>query len=385
MRSAFLFRTLCEMNALHFVHSFRHYMEPLKEMFNLAFYEDFAGVFQKHYKEFPKKDFLKEVTHNLSALSLNERLRKTSVVLKKHLPPDYLSALAILIEVIPYTKRGYTNLVFPDFVGLYGHHNQKQSLEALKYFTQFGSSEFAIREFLKRDFEYTIKTMQQWSKDENEHVRRLASEGSRPRLPWSFKLDAVIQNPQSTQIILENLKADNSLYVRKSVANHLNDFSKDHPEYMLDLVGAWNQNHPHTAWIVKHASRTLIKKGHPKALQLFQFEKKVQVELRNFKLNKSVLKLGDTLKFSLDIVSKKNSTQKLVIDYIIHYRKKSGELSPKVFKLKEINLKAKEIQSLSKSQLIKDFTTRKHETGEHVIEIQVNGKVLEKQKFLLKI
>lgn len=360
-------------------------MEPLKEMFNLAFYEDFAGVFQKQYKEFRKKDFLKEVTHNLSALSLNQRLRKTSVVLKEHLPSDYLSALAILTEVIPHTKRGYTNLVFPDFVGLYGHVNPKQSLEALKYFTCFGSSEFAIREFLKRDFANTIKEMQQWSKDENEHVRRLASEGSRPRLPWSFKLDAVIQNPKSTQIILENLKADNSLYVRKSVANHLNDFSKDHPEYMLDLVGSWNQNHPHTAWIVKHASRTLIKKGHPKVLNIFQFEKKVQVEIKNFKLSTSKLKLGGTLEFSFDILSKKSSSQKLVIDYIIHYRKKNGELSPKVFKLKELNLKSKEKQNISKSQVFKDFTTRKHEAGEHILEIQVNGKVLAKQSFLLKL
>lgn len=360
-------------------------MEPLKEMFNKAFYENFALEFSKVDKHFDQKRFIKEITTNISDLSLNQRMRKTSEVLKNVLPSDYKKAIDIMVKVIPHTKGGYTNLVFPDFVGMYGHHDFERSMEALKHFTKFGSSEFAIREFLKRDFKKTIQVMQKWSEDKNHHVRRLSSEGSRPRLPWSFKLDEVIKNPSVTKNILENLKTDEELYVRKSVANHLNDITKENADYMLNLVNTWDKKNPHTAWIIKHASRSLIKKGHLGSLSVFDFEKNVKIKIQNFKLSKQKIKLGESLKFEFDLVSEKNSPQKLVVDYIIQYRKKSGELSPKVFKLKEINLKAKETVSISKSQVFKDFTTRKHFAGKHQIEIQVNGRVYDSLEFGITI
>jgi 3-methyladenine DNA glycosylase AlkC len=358
-------------------------MEPLKEMFNKAFYEDFALQFSKADKNFNSKAFLKEVTTGIEPLSLNQRMRRTSEVLKNHLPSDFKKAIQVMEKVIPNTRRGYTNLVFPDFVRLYGLEQVDHSLEALKLFTQFGSSEFAIREFLKRDFDKTIQVMRTWSKDKNHHVRRLSSEGSRPRLPWSFKLDEVIRNPKVTRTILENLKADEELYVRKSVANHLNDISKENPDYMLDLVNGWDKKHPHTAWIIKHASRTLIKKGHAGSLSVFDFEKNVKVSVDNFRLSKPRLRLGESQIFNFDLISEKSTVQKLVIDYSIHYRKKSGELSPKVFKLKELELKPKQKVQLSKSQVFKDFSTRKHFKGKHLIQIHVNGKVLAQAEFEL--
>ncbi|PBQ30254.1 DNA alkylation repair protein [Sphingobacteriaceae bacterium] len=360
-------------------------MEPLKEMFNLAYYENLAKEFSRADKNFNSKKFLKEVTENIKDLSLNQRMRRTSETLKNNLPSDYKKSLDILERVIPNTRGGYTNLVFPDFVGLYGHDHFDLSMEALKYFTTFGSSEFAIREFLKRDFSKTIKVMQTWAKDKNAHVRRLSSEGSRPRLPWSFKLDEVIKNPAVTKTILETLKEDDELYVRKSVANHLNDITKENAGYMLDLVNSWNKKHPHTAWIIKHASRSLIKKGHAGSLSVFDYEKNVKVRVENFKLSKSKITLGESLTFEFDLISEKTKDQKLVVDYIIHYKKKSGDLSAKVFKLKDVELKAKETIHISKSQTFKDFTTRKHFAGIHEIEIQVNGKVLAKNNFTIFI
>lgn len=360
-------------------------MEPLKEMFNRKFYESLSAEFSKADKQFDHKKFLAEVTKDLEPLSLNQRMRNTSVVLQNYLPADYKKALQVMEKVIPNMPRGYTNLLFPDFVGLYGHDHIDHSLEALKLFTQFGSSEFAIREFLKRDFHKTIKVMCNWAKDKNHHVRRLSSEGSRPRLPWSFKLDEVIKNPALTRPILETLRADQELYVRKSVANHLNDISKENPDYMLDLVNTWDKKNPDTLWIIKHASRTLIKKGNSGSLSVFDFEKDAKVKVENFKVKPAKLKLGESLVFEFDLVSEKNKTQKLVIDYVIHYRKKSGELSPKVFKLKELHLTAKERVSISKKQVFKDFTTRKHEKGQHIIEIQVNGKILSRQVFHLVV
>jgi hypothetical protein len=170
--------------------------------------------------------------------------------------------------------------------------------------------------------------------------------------------------------------------VRKSVANHLNDFSKDHPTYMLDLVNKWDLNDSNTGWIVKHACRTLIKKGNQEALKLFRFEKDVKIQLKNLVLDKSRIHLGDTLTFEFEILSKSASEQKLVIDYCIHYYKKNG-LSPKVFKLKEIVLEPGQLVKINKKQIFKDFTTRKHYTGNHVLEIMVNGTIYGTQEFQL--
>jgi 3-methyladenine DNA glycosylase AlkC len=360
-------------------------MEPLKEMFNLAFYKRLSAEFGRADQNFNQEKFVKDVTKDMQDLSLNQRMRNTSVVLRKYLPADYVKSLDIMKSVIPNMYGGYTNLLFPDFVGLYGHDDKNLSLDALAYFTRFGSSEFAIREFLKRDFKATIKVMEKWANDKNEHVRRLASEGSRPRLPWSFKLDEVIRNPASTRNILEKLRSDDALYVRKSVANHLNDFSKDSPDYMLELVGAWDRSNTHTAWIVKHACRTLIKKGHVKTLGLFDFNNKIQVDIKDFKVNKEKLHLGDTLAFEFDLVSTSKKTQKLAVDYCIHYYKKTQGLSPKVFKLKEIDLGAGDILHIAKKQVFKDFTTRKHYAGKHVLEVIVNGNILAKQVFELLV
>ena len=160
--------------------------------------------------------------------------------------------------------------------------------------------------------------MNQWAKDKNHHVRRLASEGSRPRLPWSFKLEEVITNPKSTQSILEILKADKEPYVKKSVANHLNDLSKDNTEFMLSIIKSWDTTNLDTAWVVKHASRTLIKKGNVQSLAVFNFEKNPKVKLENFKIVNPKIKLGNYLAFEFDLISKKTTPQKLVIDYIIH-------------------------------------------------------------------
>lgn len=343
-------------------------------MFNSEFYQHFAGVFAHADKNFNAAAFVGDITANLSELTLNGRLRNTSVVLHQHLPKDFKKAAVILYKAAPSLRRGYTALVLPDFVALYGKDHFDLSMEALKDFTSLGSSEFAIREFLKTDLNKTLKVMHNWAEDKDIHVRRLASEGSRPRLPWSFKLDQVIKNPSLTTEILEKLKTDEALYVRKSVANHLNDISKDNTAYMLQLMKGWDSSNPHTSWIIKHASRTLIKKGDQDSLSLFNFEKDVKVSVDKFELNLLHFKLGEEMQFSFELRSLKDSPQKLVVDYAIHYAKSSGERSKKVFKLKEITLLPGQILSVSKKQLFKDLTTRKHYTGKHLVEILVNGK-----------
>lgn len=360
-------------------------MEPLKEMFNRAYYKKLANVIQQAHKHFHQERFFNDVTKDLDSLALNQRLRKTSVILREYLPRDFKKAVQVLEKAAPAMPTGYTALVFPDFVGQYGKNDLAFSLDALKFFTCFGSSEFAVREFLTTDLPATLKTMNKWAEDDNCHVRRLASEGSRPRLPWSFRLEQIVKKPQLTQSILDRLKTDEQLYVRKSVANHLNDIGKDNPDYMLKLVGGWNQEHQHTRWIIKHACRTLIKKGDPEALRIFRFEKDAAVDIRQFKLSASQIQLGDTLQFEFLIVSKKNAAQKLVIDYAVHYKKASGVTSRKVFKLKEVELAAGQQLRMAKKQVFNDFSTRVHYAGVHAIELLVNGRVMATKNFELLI
>ncbi|MBL0740668.1 DNA alkylation repair protein [Chryseolinea lacunae] len=357
-------------------------MEPLKEMFGKTYYKNLADVLSSVHKPFQADRFVKDVTNNLETLSLNQRMRQTSVVLQQHLPENYSQAIGILKDVVPQLNGGYTTLVFPDFVSLYGLSHFQQSMEALKYFTSFGSSEFAIRAFLKQDLERTLKVMQKWSADSNYHVRRLASEGSRPRLPWSFKLDQIIKAPQLTSPILENLKEDEELYVRKSVANHLNDISKDSPDYVLKLIKAWDITQPHTAWIVKRGIRSLLKKGDKKSMSVFGLTKDVKVSIKRFSLANAEIRLNDVLQFQFDLVSEKSTSQNLMVDYRIHYSKKSGIQSAKVFKLKEITLAPGETVSILKKQRFQDFTTRKLHSGSHKLEIVVNGEVMKQKTFM---
>ena len=348
-------------------------MEPLKEMFNNVYFQKLVNVVSSVYPPLNKKTFFRELTDDLEVKSLNERLRHTSKVLQTHLPARFEDAIVILDQVIPRMEKGYTALVFPDFVGCFGKDKEEISLAALKRYTIYGSSEFAIREFLKKDFEKTLSVMRTWLRDPNLHVRRLVSEGSRPRLPWSFKLDAVIRNPEFTAPILTALCADPELYVKKSVANHLNDISKDHPDYMMGLVKKWDRKNDHTSWIVKHASRTLIKKGNKTALRLFDVRHTIQVKLDHFKLSPKSIQLGQTLHVEFYLKSESKKAQKLIVDYIIEYRTKSGGLSSKVFKLKELVLSAGQEVFISKNQRLMDFTTRKHYPGKHKLSIQVNG------------
>ncbi|MDQ3048735.1 MAG: DNA alkylation repair protein [Bacteroidota bacterium] len=354
-------------------------------MFNKKFYGRLASEFHKVHPDFHPAKFVKEVTIGLDDMALNQRMRNTTNTLRNHLPADYKRSVEIICRVVPEFKSHYTSFLFPDFIAVFGKEDFALSLETLKYLTQFGSSEFAIREFLRLDFDKTIKKMYKWAEDDNFHVRRLASEGCRPRLPWSFNLERVMNDPELTKPILETLKTDSVLYVKKSVANHLNDFSRIHTEWMLNTVRSWDKTNKDTAWIIKHASRTLIKKGHPESLAIFDFEKNVKIKLDAIKLEKNKLRLGDMLSFSFDISSLKSTSQKLVIDYKIHYCKNSGELFPKVFKLKEVVIKPKQSLKISKLHSFKDLSTRKHYSGKHAIEIMVNGKSFSQKEFILTV
>lgn len=357
-------------------------MTPLKEMFGRKWYALLAKQLSTEIGGFPDKKFLNACLAGNETRELNDRMRHTSTVLKNFLPVEFPVAVGLLKKIVPHLPRGYTNLVFPDFVGQYGIEHFEVSMDALRYFTGFGSSEFAIRQFLRHDFDRTIRLMYGWAKSPDHHVRRLASEGSRPALPWSFRLERVIKDPSVTAPILQALKSDEELYVRKSVANHLNDISKFDPDYMLRLVNGWSKDDPRTAWVIRHASRTLIKKGHAGSLAALSFEKDAKITLSDLRVNPSNLKIGGNLEISFTLESEKKRPQKLAVDYRVHYKKKNGT-SIKTFKLRELDLGACEKRAFSKIQRFTDFSTRVHHPGRHLVEIQVNGKILASRSFIL--
>lgn len=357
----------------------------LKDWFNVARYRQIADLLADAHPGFDRKRFLAVATARLDELTLIQRVRRATEACHATLPADFPKAVAALKRIAPHVQHGFVGIFLPDFVGQHGHAHFDESMGALKFFTPFSSAEFAIREFLKRDLARTLAVMERWSHDENEHIRRLASEGSRPRLPWSFRLDALVADPSPAAPILENLRADPSLYVRKSVANHLNDISKDHPDWMLAKLKSWDLAHPHTQWIAKRAARTLIKAGHQPALHLFNFGAKPAVKLTGFKVAPARLKLGQVLEFSFTLASTSRKAQSLAVDYVIHYVKASGGTSAKVFKLRELTLAAGETQVIRKRQTIRNFTTRKHHAGRHRVEIQINGRILAQEQFILSL
>lgn len=358
--------------------------DALKDMFDAARFRQIAGLVATAHPEFDRRQFVALATDGLANLTLLQRLRQGTGALRATLPPDYRAALAVLHEVAPRIDHGFVGLMLPNFVGQYGHDHFDDSMAALHEFTRFSSGEFAIREFLRRDLRRTLAVMERWSRDENEHVRRLASEGCRPRLPWSFRLDALVADPAPVWPILDQLRSDPSLYVRKSVANHLNDITKDHPAVVLGRLAQWDLSDRHTAWIARRGLRTLVKQGHTGALGVLGAGAKPRIEVRSFKVSPAQLRLGGTLTITGVLAARAAKTQRLVLDYAIHYVKAAGKTHRKVFKWKELDLPSKAVLSLTKKQTIRDFSTRRHHPGRHEVELQANGVTVARGAFTLR-
>lgn len=347
----------------------------LKEMFDADRFRSIALELKSIDPAFDSKTFLKLALKDLEGLSLMQRLRRMTECLHATLPADYHLALERLRALAPRIDKAFVTLVLPDFVGCYGLEDFTASMEALKFFTPFGSSEFAIREFLRRDLKRTLAVMEKWSRDPDEHVRRLASEGCRPRLPWSFRLEALSQDPTPVLPILANLKSDPSLYVRKSVANHLNDITKTHPDLVLDLLRSWPLEEPRTVWIARHALRSLIKAGHPGALSLVGATGKAEIHSPGFSATPDQLALGDHFTLTATLKSSSRTPQRLVVDYAVYYVRKNSTASGKVFKWKTLDLAPDGQVQLTRRQTIRNFTTRMHYAGRHRVTLLINGEV----------
>lgn len=338
-----------------------------------------AGVFA--VPDFDRAAFLDAASAGLNALSIMERVRHIADALHAALPGDYARALAILRAMAPRLTHGFQAVALTEYIARYGLNDFDRSMAALADLTRFGTAEFAIRPFLAQDFARTLAVMKGWADNDDEHVRRLASEGSRPRLPWAARVPVLKADPTLGAPILEALKSDRSAYVRKSVANHLNDIAKDRPDWLLDRLGGWSQDDPGTVWIVRHALRTLIKQGDPRALALIGVGHGGAVDVRRFSVLPQRVRLGDSIGIAAELRSTSADSQRLVVDYRVHYARAGDKTATKVFKLRTFELGPAETVTLGIRQVIKDFSTRRHHPGTHALELIVNGQTMAKAAF----
>lgn len=364
--------------------------EPLKNIYNPNFFEQFTRTVEKVLPQFRKQHFINQVFDaEWGNKELRQRMRHIATTLKDHLPGSYKENIAHIIRIIRQLenngiKSGFEYMFFPDFIEQYGLNDLNTSLKAMETITQFTSCEFAIRPFLLKYPDEVMKQMLKWSKHSSFHVRRFSSEGCRSRLPWAMAIPHLKKDPSPILPILENLQKDPSLYVRKSVANNLNDIAKDNAEVVIQIARKWKGNCQETDWIIKHGCRTLLKKADKNIYKLFGLTGKTNCAINNLKLDKAKIKNGERLgfSFSLNVVNKKDV--KLRIEYMIYFVKANGKQSGKLFKLAENNYKAGNDYLFNRQQNFKDLTTRKHHPGKHKIAIIVNGQELATREFILQ-
>lgn len=345
----------------------------LKDEYNKCFIQELGNKLKSKSTSFDVDSFTKSIINNdWEQRELKDRMRFITVNINTHLNYSYPKQIELLSKIVS-DYGGLKGVIFPDFVQVYGLDDLTTSLQAIELFTQYSTAEFAIRPFIEK---YPIETMQQmvlWSTHNNEHLRRLASEGCRPKLPWAPALREFITDPTPTLPILEQLKNDDSLYVRKSVANHINDISKDHPGLVLELTKKWHGKIKNTDWIVKHSLRTLLKKGDKRALAIFGLDNSKNLETSNLTTSENTIKIGGFIYFEFDVINNSKQSRNIRLEYKVAFVKANGSSSNKAFQLSEFTLKANNQQHFKRKQWFKELSTRKHYPGAHKIILVING------------
>ncbi|GAA4196628.1 DNA alkylation repair protein [Pedobacter jeongneungensis] len=352
---------------------------PLKDLYSPAFYDRLTSALAAAIPDFDKEKFINKIfTPDFASKELKERMKHTSKVLNGFLPENYPQTIELIKKTIAQLRiqgigeDGLAYMFLPDYIETYGINDFENSVEALEFITQFVSCEFAVRPFILKYENQMISRMQQWSLHESHKVRRLASEGSRPRLPWAMGIPFLKKDPTSILPILENLKTDPSEYVRRSVANSLNDIAKDHPQVVLDIAKNWSGLGSDTDAIIKHGSRTLLKQGHADILKHYGLDDK-GILLSDFKILTPEVKIGESLEFSFSIANENPTEQKVRLEYAIYYKKQNGQNTKKVYKISERVYPGGASINVIRKQKFVLITTRKFHVGNHQLSMIING------------
>ncbi|MFM7294820.1 MAG: DNA alkylation repair protein [Burkholderiales bacterium] len=364
--------------------------EPLKNQYGPDIPRRIAGMIKDVHPSFPEKAFLQAALRGYERLELMDRGRHIAKALGEHLPQSFPTAAKIVVKsmghkVVPLTDQTERHnegggmgafLFMPHamFVASYGLDHFEESMAAQYEITQRFTAEFSIRPFIERYPSESLTRLRQWTDDDNHHVRRLVSEGTRPRLPWAGRLRSFQRDPSPVIALLERLKDDPSPYVRRSVANNLNDIGKDHPRLLTDIAARWMKDaSPEREWIVRHALRSAVKRGDKAALAVLGFGGKNNIDIKNAKITPKKIPIGGSVVIAFDVANNGKRPARAMVDFAVHFVKANGEAKPKVFKLTALELRAGEAVSISKKVALIPLTTRKHYPGRHAVTALVNG------------
>lgn len=366
--------------------------EPLKNQYGAEIPRQIGQMITAVYPSFNTAGFVAEVLEGYEELELKARGRKIAQGLHHFLPADYDQAIEILLAsagpVLETVERmgmaPFLYLPHMMFIAEYGLEHFETSMRAQYELTQRFSAEFTIRFFLEKYPERTLARLREWTQDRSFHVRRLVSEGTRPRLPWAGRLPQFQKDPTPVLALLELLKDDPELYVRRSVANNLNDIGKDHPQLLAEVAQNWLVGaSPERQWLVNHALRSAVKRTEPGALAVLGFGQKAQVELSEVEITPAEVAKGQAVIIQFALTNPLKTRQELLVDFQIYFVKASGKSSPKVFKLKTVSLAPHETITLRKKVSLAEMSTRKHYPGLHQVEVLVNGQAQELGAFQL--
>jgi 3-methyladenine DNA glycosylase AlkC len=347
--------------------------------------EAYANGIRRAHPTFDAPAFLR-TRKQLAPLELKARVILLADALRELLPQEYPQALKILTEGVKELE-GFALWPAAEFIRRYGREHFDLSFAAMEKLTERFTAEFAVRPYLIENPKRAIRALLKAARSKNVHHRRWASEGLRPRLPWGEKLEFLIRDPSPALEILELLKFDSELYVRKSVSNHLNDIAKDHPEITLQILKRWSKVVPkgfetEFAFIRRQALRTLIKRGHPEALKMLGVTPGDRdLKIAAFRVKTPHVRPGGALEFEFTLKNAASRTKTFELDYAIHFIKKNGAAAPKVFKLRRGEVPGKGERAFAKSHSFRPITTRVYYPGLHTVELRLNGAPAGKQTF----
>jgi 3-methyladenine DNA glycosylase AlkC len=354
----------------------------LKDQFGPSAPRAIADMIRAVRPDFPHAGFLREVLAGYGPLSLTGRGFHIAAALRKHLPAEYPEAIEVLLASAsqPHGHRASGGmaafLYMPHlfFVAKHGLDHFEESMRAQHALTQLFTAEYSIRAFLEKHPEATLARLREWTRDPSPHVRRLVSEGTRPRLPWAPRLRAFQKDPRPVLELLELLKDDTALYVRRSVANNLNDIGKDHPALLTAVARQWLEGAgEERRWIVNHALRSAVKRADPGALGALGYGSKADVALSDKRISPARVKIGGSVTVSFTLASRLSKPQRVMVDLVVHFVKVRGT-GAKTFKMKALTLAQRERVTVAKKITLKQLTTRKHYPGVHRVEAMLNGR-----------
>lgn len=350
--------------------------EPLKNQFDRNLVELLAGRFAAADTDFEPEAFITALLAGFPALELKDRINLVADELRAGLPGEYATALPLVVDVAESEGiEGFAAWPLCSFVERHGLVDPPASLEAMERLTRQFSCEFAIRPFLDHHLDLTLSYLHRWTHSDDEAVRRLPSEGTRPYLPWGPKVTALLDDPEIGVALLTELRHDPSETVRRSVANHLNDIARDRPERVVEIAADWSADPSIDPSMIRHALRSLVKKGDAGALGVLGFTTDAKVDVEEFTLTPGDLTLGNPIHLAATITSTATIAQRLVVDFVVHHVGANGRTSPKVFKWATIDLEPDQTVSLDKHRLIATASTRRYHAGTHRVELQIAGRV----------